>query len=216
MRTYPAKKSYYGSTAARYDEERFTSIKGRWLDRREKHSVTRALQHVERDSTILDLPCGTGRITQHLLTLGYHVAGGDISTDMIAIARKRIGDHDRLLGYHELDAEKIALPTNSYDCLTSVRLMGHLPPTMKITVLREMARVARNYLVVTFYEAGLARSLKWRLTRRSSMSRASWYPVRRTALPSLFRECALTPVARRAVYPLLSDGVTYLLRVPSP
>lgn len=213
MERYPARDLYRGATAARYDEERFTSRKGRWLDRREKRSVTKALKHVDRACTILDLPCGTGRITEHLLALGYRVAGADISAEMISHAESRIGDHERLIGFHHIDAASMPFPANAFDCVTSVRFMGHLPPSLKIDVLREMARVAKQYLVVTFYRGGAVQSLKWLLMHQSRMSKAAWHPVTHTDLRRLFCACGVTPVNHWRVYPLLSDAVTYLLRV---
>lgn len=210
---YPAKSEYHGPTATLYDEQRFSSAKGKWLDQREKRSVARALEHLDPGSTILDLPCGTGRITQHLLMQGFRVAGGDISEEMIALAKRRIGNHDRLLGFHQLDAERMALPDDAYDCITSVRLMGHLPPTARLQILREMARVARKHLAITFYKAGPLRSLKWLLLHRARMSRANWYPVTRSDLRELFAACALEPIHCWHVCPVISDGITFLLRV---
>ncbi len=212
---YPAKNDYYGSTAEHYDVERFTNLKGRWLDQKEKRSVARALQGVEKSYTVLDLPCGTGRILDHVLSLGFRASGGDISNEMIDLARRRIGDHERLIGYHRVDAQRTGLETGSYDCITSVRLMGHLPPTVKVEVIREMARVARRFLVITFYEAGPVRTLKWMITRRTRLARAAWHPVRSRDLPQLFAQCGVTPVGHWRVYPFLSDGITYLLRIDS-
>ena len=216
MTDYNAKCDYYGSTAAVYDTTRFESWKGRWLDAREKSSVTRALSVVDRDHTILDLPCGTGRITEHLLALGYCVTGADVSTDMIALAKRRLRDRARLCGFYEIDAEDIALPKDSFDCITSVRFMGHLPHSVKARVLREMARVARRHVIVTFYFGGLLRCLKWRVTRSGDMRRAQWYPVGHRELEALFAACSLVPEARWRVCPLLSDAVTYRLRVDGP
>ena len=212
---YPAREVYYGPVASRYDEERFSSAKGKWLDQKEKMSITRALEHVDKSCTILDLPCGTGRITEHVLSLGYRVVGADISEDMIALAASRIGKHERLAGFHRVDAEDTGLDANSYDCVTSVRLMGHLPLPAKIKIIREMARVARQFLVVTFYWGGLLRSIKWKLIRRIPMEQAPWYPVRPRDLRELFSDCRVAPLGHWRVYPLLSDGVTYLLQVPA-
>lgn len=41
--------------------------------------------------SVLDVCCGTGRLTQHLQTCGYQVVGIDRSEHMLAIARERIG-----------------------------------------------------------------------------------------------------------------------------
>ena len=135
---------------------------------------------------------------------------------MIELARHRVGRHARFQGFHQVDGESIALDTDTFDCITSVRLMGHLPFAVKAQVLREMARVARSYLVVTFYMRGPLRSIKWFLKEGTFIRRAPWYPVSRRELLGLFRSCRLTPLGSWRVAPLLSDAVTWLLDVDSP
>ena len=213
MEEYGAKKSYYGEAAASYDAQRFRSRKGRWIDGREKRSITHALSGIPKDVSILDLPCGTGRITEHILNLGYRVSGADVSAEMITLAKERVGGHQLLQGFHRTDAEALDFPDNRFDCITCVRLMGHLPSEVKLRVLREFARVARRYLVVTFYTAGPLRSLKWYLQHGRSMRNSGhWHPVTRSSLKKLFDECGVRPLGRWRVAPVLSDGITFLLR----
>ena len=53
MEGYDAKSQYYGAAAHAYDGLRFASIKGRWLDGREKRSITRAIAQLAVGSTVL-------------------------------------------------------------------------------------------------------------------------------------------------------------------
>lgn len=171
MTDYPAKNAYYSKVATSFDETRFKSLRGQWIDTREKLSITNALRGIPLDSSILDIPCGTGRITSHLLSLGYRVTGADISCHMIELARQHIGEHPRLEGLRTLDAEQLDLEDNSFDGIAPVRFMGHLPRDVKVRVLKEWARVASKFIVVTFYFAGSLRSLKWWLTTGQRTSR---------------------------------------------
>ena len=56
--------------------------------------VLARLQGVARDATILDIGCGTGRVTESLLALvpRGRVLAIDASQDMVALARARLGD----------------------------------------------------------------------------------------------------------------------------
>jgi trans-aconitate 2-methyltransferase len=49
---------------------------------------------VERDATVLDVGCGTGRVTEHLARLvpAGKVLAIDASEDMVALARERLGE----------------------------------------------------------------------------------------------------------------------------
>jgi trans-aconitate 2-methyltransferase len=49
---------------------------------------------VERDATVLDVGCGTGRVTEHLARLvpSGRVLAIDASEDMVALARERLGE----------------------------------------------------------------------------------------------------------------------------
>lgn len=212
MDEYPAKGSYLGPVAHSYDSQRFSTAKGRWIDRREKRSITRGLAAAPTEYSVLDLPCGTGRITEHVLGLGYRVSGADIAPDMIELARQRIGAHPRLEGFHQVDAEHLSFPDRSFDCVTSVRLMGHLPPDAKKRVLREMARVARHFVIVTFYLKSPLRSIKWFLTHGRPLSKhPSWYPITEREVNRLCDDCGLRRAGRFRVAPIVSDGLTLRL-----
>jgi ubiquinone/menaquinone biosynthesis C-methylase UbiE len=209
---YRAKATYSGEVARDYDKKRFSKRFGRWIDKREKLSVTRALGRIPAGSSLLDMPCGTGRITEHLLNLGYKVSGADISRDMIELGRAKLEKYANFAGFHVVDAEDTKLPAASFDCVTSIRLMGHLPRDVKVRILKEMSRISREYLVIAFYETNFLRSLKWFLRYGSlQSSNRSWYPITHSDLRRLLEECGLEVVAREPAF-IVSDAITYLLR----
>jgi ubiquinone/menaquinone biosynthesis C-methylase UbiE len=212
VQRYKAKSTYSGKVAQGYDDKRFKSAFGRWIDAKEKLSVTRAMKGVPKGASVLDMPCGNGRITEHLLGLDYVVTGADISQDMINLAPPRIASHPRFAGYKLVDAEDTKLPAESYDCITSIRFMGHLPRDVKVRVLKEMARVSRKHLVVAFYLTSFARSVKWFLKYGQPQSRnTTWYPITASDLDRLLEECGLEVVKREPAF-VVSDSITFLLR----
>src|SRR5438876_10718512 len=76
--------------AQAYDHVRFSGPKGRLYRWREERAVERALSGLERGNRILDVACGTGRITALLVRHGFQAAGCDISPAMMAVARQRL------------------------------------------------------------------------------------------------------------------------------
>lgn len=190
---YKAKNLYHNNVATHYDQERFGSIKGKLYDFLEKFSITRALRYVSKTYSILDIPCGTGRITKHIKDLGYKVLGADISEDMLKVARQKD------MTFVREDVERTTFENKAFSGVVCVRLMGHLPNDVKIKVLKELQRIA-EYLIVTFY-----------MKKKEIKEIPNWYPLTRKELQDILNECKLNTIASFSVCPLWSDGVTYLL-----
>ena len=75
--------------AGSYDEQRFRSLAGRVYNHLEKRLIRRAFADVPRASTVVDVPCGTGRLAEVLLEEGFTVVGLDISKSMLGVAPVR-------------------------------------------------------------------------------------------------------------------------------
>src|SRR5579872_6695029 len=90
----PIKEQYLDASVARdYDRARFTTVTGRAFDRIEKRALVSVVRRITAeipDPRVLDIPCGTGRITELLLEQGLTVTGGDVSPAMIEVAREKL------------------------------------------------------------------------------------------------------------------------------
>jgi trans-aconitate 2-methyltransferase len=62
---------------------------------------------VERDATVLDVGCGTGRVTEHLARLvpSGRVLAIDASEDMVTLARERLGERAEVTRCDVLDLD---------------------------------------------------------------------------------------------------------------
>jgi len=69
--------------------------------------VLARLEGIGDDATILDVGCGTGRVTELLLALVPHgrVLAMDASQDMVALAQERLGDRAQVWCQDALDLE---------------------------------------------------------------------------------------------------------------
>lgn len=148
--TYRAKEHYGDpAVAASYDGERFTSRKGRFVDRREQALIGEAIDRsgARRGAMILDVPCGTGRLTRTLAIAGYAVTGVDVSEAMLARAAARVSDLPAT-GKPTLvvgDAEALPFADAAFDVVVSLRLFGHMPPAARTRALRDSRRVTRGH-----------------------------------------------------------------------
>lgn len=84
-------KDYYQSEdiVSQYDENRFSSRGGIYIDQREREAVLIGLPHPSA-GRILEIGCGTGRLTLSLLERGYTVLCIDPSEGMLGKAGSKI------------------------------------------------------------------------------------------------------------------------------
>jgi ubiquinone/menaquinone biosynthesis C-methylase UbiE len=152
MNPSDVKQRYQDEQVARsYDRVRFSGPIGRMIDALEKRAFKKALNRVRRDlpsPKVLDIPCGTGRITEVLLEAGLDVIGGDISFPMMEIAQNKLARYGDRVSFRHLDLEGINLPDDGCDLVSCIRLFNHLGKNERTRILRELARVSRRYIIL--------------------------------------------------------------------
>jgi ubiquinone/menaquinone biosynthesis C-methylase UbiE len=136
--------------AEAYDARRFRSLGGRLYDRQEKKAIDRLLTLAEREAPfreVLEMACGTGRISELLAGRGYQLTCGDVSREMQEVAERRLASAANVR-FKILDIYAIAEPDASFDCVCAFRLFQHLTSDERARALRELARVSRRFVVV--------------------------------------------------------------------
>ncbi|MFT4511824.1 MAG: ubiquinone/menaquinone biosynthesis C-methylase UbiE [Planctomycetota bacterium] len=100
------------------------------------------------NETVLDLPCGTGRLLPFLREHGHQVAQGDGAFAMLEQADSR-GMRGELLV--QANALQIPFGDGSVDGVVMFRFLHHLPPEAAKSAIAEACRVARRFVVVSFF-----------------------------------------------------------------
>lgn len=138
---------YEGATVAAYDRKRRT--RGSW--RAEQAALDDFLKQIALPpgSPVLDVPVGTGRFLDSYARCGFQITGIDISPDMVATSRRRAA----ALGLESAafaigDATRLQLADQSVDLAVSVRFLNHLELDTVRSVVAELARVSRRFLIV--------------------------------------------------------------------
>lgn len=140
------------SVAGRYDQKRFTSWGGRAFDSMEKRSISALLDGAQADdgvNNVLELACGTGRISELLASRGFKLTCGDISEEMLDAAKQRLhGLPNVQVDFTTLDIYNLSQYDSQFDCVCCFRLFQHLTTEERSKALREMAKTTKRYVLV--------------------------------------------------------------------
>lgn len=207
MTDYRAREEYRKpEEAASYDARRFATWKGRLGHALDQWALGRALRAVESGVSaplrILDIPCGTGRFRPTLLDRGYRVTGADVSLEMIQVSRAK-HDPTPLMAYAQLDASKLAFCSDAFDCVMSVRFLGHIPADVRVQILREFARVSPAAILEVSLQsvvASLVGRLRFGTLGSGLPKRWSWHVF---SGPKLAEELASAGLRISAAWPKL-------------
>lgn len=180
--TYTAKTVYRDDRIATvYEQRRFRNWPGRLAGDLEKTKMLAGLKRlgVPHNAVVLDVPAGTGRLTNAAIEHGYRAIGMDVSSAMLrqGFVLHGLAKTQSFVGAAAGDIENLPLSDGSVDAVMCLRLMGHLPAEAKQEALREMLRVARVGIVVMFVRRTsflrLKRETLWRLGLRPGAE--PWY-----------------------------------------
>ncbi len=127
-------------------------------NRREWQCIRRGLAGLAPGSSVLDLPCGTGRLTIPLRRHGFTVTAADTSQHMIDVARDyylaRSGLCNDSCDVRFLcrDVMTTGFRDGEFDAVVCNRLLHHYPtPELRRRALAELARVSRGRVIISYF-----------------------------------------------------------------
>jgi hypothetical protein len=136
------KRDFGGANAAGYNQRRECDPK--WLV--EQRMVEKLLQEEAPGTTVLDIPCGTGRFFGCYKTLGLNVLGVDKSPDMLKEAAKNGGAGIEL---REGDILDLDLEDKSFDVAVMVRMTRWLSPEQNKQAIAALKRIVKRRIIFT-------------------------------------------------------------------
>ncbi len=160
------KKQHYqrDDVVDHYDTRRFRGGVSGPKSERKWRLILRALGDDAGITSVLDVPCGTGRFTSRILERGWKLINGDISRPMLAAASQyATGGY---LGGARMDAERLPFADASIDVVLSIRFLMHVPREARIRIYREYGRVARRCVIIDVRHKYCA-NLWWKKLRRA-------------------------------------------------
>jgi SAM-dependent methyltransferase len=187
--------------AASYDTKYDRELHKRISKRRERRLLDAILARTGANDRILDVPSGTGRLSDILAQHGERVFEVDYSLEMLRLCRVNGAAHRPQLA--EATALLLPFADRAFDLVVSIRLSHHLPErATRIAHLCELFRVSRRWTVVTFFdERSWKNQLREARRRLFASGKRSKYTlrrdeVRRVAAEQGFRVVGFWPLSR--------------------
>jgi SAM-dependent methyltransferase len=178
---------------------RFERGARRRIDRREQQAVRAIFARLPDCTSILDVPCGTGRFLPTLAASGRRVTEMDVAAEALHLARRRARDLGLEADFQVGDAAKLPLLDAQVDAVFCNRLLHHIARRDERAIfLREFQRVSRHYVVVSFFD--YRRFGRLRIWLKRLKGRRVNYAGQPT-LPEFLAEAADCGLRVRAVVP---------------
>jgi 2-polyprenyl-3-methyl-5-hydroxy-6-metoxy-1,4-benzoquinol methylase len=190
------------------------TLRAHFIARRELRVVGRLLGRIEA-ATVLDIPCGTGKLAPVVAGKGCQVVAADVSPDMLQIGKETYLRHlpAEKARFRVADVENLRrdLGEDRVDAVLCLRLMHRVPADIRARMLSEIAATA-PFAIVSF---GLKSTYhRIRKALRSAIFRVENKPLCLATAAELRSE--LTPrfeiLAEARVSPLASEEIVFLLR----
>jgi len=158
----------------------------RWRDRREKACILECLNSIPSGSRVLDLPCGTGRMTRILVSRGYKVTAADVSEAMLDHARENFDVLRRQqagkapqVQFEIRDVLATGFNDNQFEGISCIRLFHHFDEAdTRRRALKELRRICSGSIVVTFLNSfALDKYSSWMKAKIRRQKRESQLPI---------------------------------------
>ena len=133
------------------------SINAKRRYRRELALLDKAFSHFKPDSKILDLPCGTGRLSVLLADAGMRVTAADLSPKMVDSARETMGEFNeknpsQAVEFATANAMETNFADDQFDGVLCYRLLHHFHEAgQRRQIFKELRRINTGPIVATVF-----------------------------------------------------------------
>jgi LSD1 subclass zinc finger protein len=157
--------------AEQYNEKYRRKCLKRMSTKREHSLLRRLLSSQPRVETLLDIPSGGGRLSAQMAPATELLFEADIAVGQVLYARES-ARLDVPQAWLTASAFHIPFRDGGVDATVSVRLSHHLPtPEERERLVRELLRVSRKFVIMTFFDHNSVKNLLRRARRRLGLDR---------------------------------------------
>jgi len=128
-----------------YHHDRFSTLRGRWKNLRERAIVDGFLARLPRGSWVVDVPCGMGRFEDLALRRGLRACGIDLNLDHVTYAAGQIASSKVL--WIQGDLAALPLRSDTMAAALCIRVSYYFDDDTLAQILAGVGRVAFEVLL---------------------------------------------------------------------
>ncbi len=133
--------------------DRFETGSRKHINAREQRTVKKIFTALTDCASVIDVPSGAGRFARTLSAGGRRVIGADVAFEILEHGSQRATKAGLAVTFMRADAARLPFRDGAVDAVFSNRLLHHiLKREERASFLREFHRVARRYVVVSFFD----------------------------------------------------------------
>ena len=154
--------------------------------------------NAQKDSKILDIATGTGKLAFEFAKEGYEVVGIDLSEAMLDVAKKK--NKYKNARFEVADAINLPFADNSFDISSISFALHDMPLSIRQKVLKEMGRVTRpeGIIIVLDYDLPKNRISRPLVYHLNSLFESDYYKdFIKSDLEALLRKHGITVIEKQ-------------------
>lgn len=187
----------------------------RTIRRAEQKAVARALDRSLRGrsaESLLDIPCGTGKLAPVLGGRAKRIVAADVSEAMMELARASYTGVAGFEGFRVADAEELPFKDGEFEVVVCLRLLHRVPQGLRRKMVRELARVSSRFVILSLGIVDPAQQLRLDLRKRLVPGTPVPVPCSAREARELFEEAGLQLFRARPILPMMSAEWIYAAR----
>ena len=137
--------------------------------------------------TVLDAPCGVGRVSVWLAQQGFQVTGVDLGEAAVELTRETLAQNNLAATIEAQNIMSMTYHDEQFDGSICLRLLHHFEHQEdKINLINELCRVTKKYVVISYFSTRSVTSIKRRIRHLVSGKPVKQYPDRLEDLEKKF------------------------------
>lgn len=139
--------------------------------------------------SVLDAPCGVGRISVWLAQQGCQVTGVDLGEAAVELSRAALDEQGLTADIKVQNIMAMEFGDREFDCSICFRLLHHFEEAdAKERLIRELCRVTSRYVIISYFSPVSVTSLRRRFRNLLSGKPVKQYPDSLSALQASFNK----------------------------